>query len=265
MHPGPLVAGMLALLAALAPSNACAASAAKNPAALINAVGSHLDPRVAGAMKQIKGVDRRLLALRSYLRAGTGLPERWSWTAEEIEAFSKSVEYDTLQSQIEDIKQAFAAANPGFELWVNPEVRSLDIQIANWNRNDSVSRASAALLTAFRRWLGTGAVKALPPAELRSAAEKFLMAYTPTPVPTLAAPGLSPHGQMRAIDFQIQRGDTLVAAPRSATIASAWDRAGWTEKLKAAVRAGSDHFSGPLESPREPWHYTYSPAPEAAN
>jgi len=261
MHPGFLLAGMLAVLGAMQAPVACAASPPKNTAALVKAIASRQDPRVVAALARISGTDRRLLALRSYLRAGAGLPERWSWSAEEIEAFVQSPEYVTLQAEIEQVKQAFISANSGFELWVNPEVRSLDVQLVNWNSNKSVSRAAANLQSGFRKWLNSAAVKVMPPADLPSAAENFLTSHVPDPVPTLAAPGLSPHGQMRAIDFQIQKGNTLVAGPRSATIASAWDRAGWTEKLRTAVRAGSERFSGPLESPREPWHYTYSPAP----
>ena len=34
--------------------------------------------------------------------------------------------------------------------------------------------------------------------------------------------------------------------------------------LDAAVRAASQRFVGPLASPREPWHYTYSPETIAA-
>jgi hypothetical protein len=65
---------------------------------------------------------------------------------------------------------------------------------------------------------------------------------------------------MRAIDFQIRKAGRTVAGPTSATIASAWDAAGWTQKLKAAVLAGSTRFTGPLATPREPWHYTYAAA-----
>ena len=43
-----------------------------------------------------------------------------------------------------------------------------------------------------------------------------------------------------------------------------WDEAGWAAKLDAAVRAAGQRFVGPLASPREPWHYTYSPETVAA-
>jgi hypothetical protein len=74
--------------------------------------------------------------------------------------------------------------------------------------------------------------------------------------PTLAVPGLSPHGQSRAFDFQVMRGSQLIAGPSSP---SSWDESGWTSKLQEAVRRASTKFSGPLASPREPWHYDYRP------
>jgi hypothetical protein len=159
------------------------------------------------------------------------------------------------------VRQQFVKANPGYELWVNPEVRSLDTQLTNWNRNESVSLAAAGLLAAIHELMATPTMRALQAPDAREAVERFLVSYSPQPPAALAAPGLSPHGQMRAVDFQVHKGGTVVAGPRTATIATEWDAAGWTEKLKAAVQASGSRFTGPLESPREPWHYTYTPAP----
>jgi hypothetical protein len=249
------------LLIAVASMPARATGASQDPAALVQAITAAQDPRVSQAVEGIEGVDRRLLALRAYLRAGSGLAQRWSWTADEIAAFGQSPENRAIQAQIEQVRQAFSAANPGFELWVNPQVRSLDTQLMNWNSNATVGRAGARLLSAIREWLSSAEVIAMSPADVQKAAEKFLTGYVPQPIPTLAAPGLSPHGQMRAVDFQIRKDGRTVAGPASATIAKAWDAAGWTDKLNAAVHAAGDRFAGPLQSPREPWHYTYSPAP----
>ncbi|MEO6080031.1 MAG: hypothetical protein ABIQ86_09665 [Steroidobacteraceae bacterium] len=255
-----LVAGLLALLTGIISGAVHAASKPRDPAdALIDTIAAGQNQRVTFALARIEGTDRRLLALRSYLRAGPGLADRWSWTAEQIVSFGQSPENRAMQTEIEQVRERFAAANPGYALWVNPEVRSLDTQLANWNSNESVSRAARRLLASFLEWRGSPMVRAMSAADIGTAAGKFLVGYVPTPTPTLAAPGLSPHGQMRAIDFQIQKGGRTVAGPRSATIASDWDAAGWTAKLKSAVRAGSSRFTGPLESPREPWHYTYSP------
>jgi hypothetical protein len=84
----------------------------------------------------------------------------------------------------------------------------------------------------------------------------FLRGTATRVTPTLAVPGLSPHGQSRAFDFQVMRGSQLIAGPSGA---GAWDVEGWTEKVRAAVTRASTKFAGPLASPREPWHYDYRP------
>jgi hypothetical protein len=143
-------------------------------------------------------------------------------------------------------------------------VRSLDIQLEHWNTNESVTAAAANLREAAGELVVSPAFPAAQPSSAAKALESFLASYVPAPTPTIAAPGLSPHGQMRAIDFQVHRGETIVAGPRASTIASEWDGAGWSAKLDAAVRSASQRFVGPLASPREPWHYTYSPETVAA-
>jgi hypothetical protein len=241
-------------LAAAQPRAGATAAATR----LIDTLAASHDARVVDTLQRVRGTDRRLLALRSYLRAGEGLAARWSWTGAEIEAFMRSEDNAQLQREIEQVRAAFSTANPGYELWVNPEVRSLDTQLANWNGNASVGQAAARLLVDFQRWLSSAETRSLSSSQQRQAAREFLTGYSPTPVPTLAAPGLSPHGQMRAVDFQIQKDDRIVAGPDSSTIRAVWDGAGWSRKLEAAVKAGSRRFTGPLESPREPWHYTFN-------
>lgn len=256
-----VAAAALAMLVGVPlPAGSAEGGAGDSAAAMVEAIAAEQDPRVAAALARIDGTDRRLLALRNYLRAGDGLAERWSWSATQIADFAQSPESRAIQAEIGKVRQAFIAANPGYQLWVNPDVRSLDTQLSTWNRNDSVRRAAAGLLTAFNKWRASTAVSAMPPLERQRSAIRFLRDSVPSPTPTLAAPGLSPHGQMRAIDFHIKQGDRTVAGPRSASIAADWDGAGWANKLAAAVRAGSSHFTGPLANPREPWHYTYTPA-----
>jgi hypothetical protein len=78
-------------------------------------------------------------------------------------------------------------------------------------------------------------------------------------LPTVATPGLSQHGQLRAFDFIIVQGDQIIAGASTGGIGAIWDKSGWTEKLKVAITTASTKFSGPLAAPREPWHYTYMP------
>ncbi len=228
------------------------------------AVARDLDPRVIESLGRIDGTGRKLLALRSYLRSRDHLAERWSWTDEQIAAWMESPEHAELEQQVERVKAAFVRENPGYELWVNPQVRSLDAQIASWNGNDSVAAASQELLTRAGDYVATESYRAARPERQAADFTRFLVSYVPTPTPTVAAPGLSPHGQMRAIDFQVHRDGQIVAGPKTATIAVDWDAAGWSERLDKAVREGSAYFVGPLATPREPWHYTYTPAIVAA-
>jgi hypothetical protein len=230
----------------------------------LEALGGEQDPRVADALGRIDGTGRRLLALRSYVRGRTHIADRWSWSSEQIAEYEGTPEHGELQQQIARVKEAFARENPGFELWVNPQVRSLDIQLQNWNTNESVAAAAANLLVAASEVVASPTFPAAQQARATKALESFLASYVPVPTPTIAAPGLSPHGQMRAIDFQVHQGGHIVAGPRSSTIDSEWDAAGWSAKLDAAVRSASQRFVGPLASPREPWHYTYSPETVAA-
>jgi hypothetical protein len=227
-------------------------------------VAQEQDPRVIESLGRIDGTGRKLLALRSYLRSREHLSERWSWTDEQIAAWMESPEHADLAREVERVKSVFARENPGYELWVNPQVRSLDAQIASWNANESVAAASQELLASASDYVGTAEYRAALPERRTADFARFLASHVPTPTPTVAAPGLSPHGQMRAIDFQVHRDGQIVAGPKSATLVADWDAAGWSARLDEAVREGSTAFVGPLATPREPWHYTYTPAIVAA-
>src|SRR5690606_40713120 len=52
----------------------------------------------------ISGLERRLLAVRSYLRAGPQLPEKWSWTAQQIEAFEISPDYQRSEEHTSELQ-----------------------------------------------------------------------------------------------------------------------------------------------------------------
>ena len=164
-----------------------------------------------------------------------------------------------MQREIDRVRTSFIAANPGFELYVNSQVRSLDTQIEHWNINESVEAAAEDILVAAQALIASPGFSADRPEQARETLEAFLYQHAPVPKPTIAAPGLSLHGQMRAIDFQVHQGGRVVAGPNTATIATDWVAAGWTAKLHTAVRDTSNKFVGPQASPPEPWHYTYVP------
>ena len=259
------IATVAALSASLtAVGLACAAT--PDPAPLLQAyvasISAQLDPRVAQTLARLDGTGRQLLALRSYLRSASNLAERWSWTQEQIAAFDGSPEQRDLHQEIDKVRTAFVAANPGYELYVNSRVRSLDVQVEHWNSNESVKAAADEILVAAQALIAAPGFPTDLPEQARHALKALLTGHRPMPTPTIAAPGLSLHGQMRAIDFQVHQGGRVMAGPSTATIGTDWAAEGWAVKLDAAVRAASDRFVGPQASPPAPWHYTY--VPEAA-
>ena len=205
---------------------------------------------VTATLQSIDGTDRQLLALRSYLRNRETLTLRWSWSDEEIASYQRSVEYRAVLSELKKITARFEALNPGYTLYVNSQVRSLDLQIRRWNENESVGTAGRELGKAVRRELRNDSCDAL---------RGFLLNWWPARPPTLAAPGLSKHGQARAFDFQVKRGERIVAGTDTSRSVAVWDKKGWTGKVMTAVQSASEKFSGPLRIPYEPWHYEYDP------
>jgi hypothetical protein len=206
-----------------------------------------IDSRVIDTLRQIMSPDRRLLALRSYLRAHDSLVERWSWSREQISDYPSTPEGKAAAAEIDAVSAAFATANPGFSLRVNRNLRSLEEQIAHWNANESVGKAAGDLVAELERRF---AVDALTPSpnQLQAA----LQQWKPDANVALAAPGLSPHGQGRAFDFQVERRGQIIAGADLASAIRQWDAPGWTEKLRSAVSKAGPHFAGPLESPYEP-------------
>ena len=222
-------------------------------------LAGELDPRAASALASIDGTGRRLLAARAYLRAAPQLAERWSWSAADAAAFEGSPEKRELDAAIARVRCSFEAGNPGYTLWINPEFRSLDVQLERWNGNETVALAGEDLLASVRRRLdATSAGDASTAADV-AALRSLLLEHQPVPVPTLAAPGLSPHGRMRAIDFQVESSGRIVAGTDSASIASEWIAAGWKARLQAAIDSAHAGFHGPLSAPDEPWHYEFRP------
>lgn len=210
-----------------------------------------LPDKVQATLARMDGADRQLLALRSYLRGSRSLEKRWSWTQDEIDDYLKSDASRLAFEAVDLATRTFEEQNPGYSLHVNTKVRSLDVQIEHWNRNRSVAAGAVELGAAYAQWSADH--------EKASAAQirAFLAGWKPTQPVSLAAPGLSPHGQARAFDFQIMQGGTIIAGTNTRIIDSVWDADGWTEKLKKAIKASGAPFRGPLEKPREPWHYDY--------
>ena len=216
----------------------------------VEQIAVRLPPVAAAALQQIEGPSRQLLAARSYLRAGAGLTERWSWTQQRIDAHASSREYAALVADVERVRQRFELQNPGYTLYANTRVRSLDEQIVKFNKNPGVSAAARSLESAVLRELATQD----HPATVDRLVE-FLKDWRPHVAAPLAAPGLSMHGQLRAIDFQVMKGNQIVAGTDVSNVRLVWEQQGWKRKLQLAM--DQSRFKGPLQSPNEPWHYEY--------
>lgn len=225
----------------------------------VAAVSDKLHPWARAAVPRISDFSRRLVAIRGYLRSAPSIQEKWVWSPEEIGRFRASVEYKTMLAEVEKIKRRFGELNPGYTLFANTGVRSLDEQIKSWNETASIKKAGDALLTESLKELSGPSYKDEPDEAGLARFARFLQYARLAQVPTLATPGLSPHGQLRALDFVVKRGNQIVAGTLSANIKSEWDDAGWGRKLNEAIKQSSNKFTGPLSAPREPWHYAYVP------
>lgn len=255
---GHFVRGIFVLLCGSTIASFCGtAHAEENSRVAVYAaqLARSLSDKQRSVLERIPQPERRLLALRAYLKAGPNLDTRWSWTNDEIERYSRSAEYARLLEDLAAVKHAFERAHPGFTIYANTEARSLDTQIERWNSNERVGSAARNLYGAAITSLASTPAAAAQ--QVVHDFKRFLDTWRPSPVAPLAAPGLSLHGRMRAIDFQIMRGSEVVAATEVAAAADHWDTPGWTHKLQRAVRAAGSRFEGPLKSPHEPWHYEY--------
>lgn len=249
--------GIVAIVALLLAPWAAFASADDALDEYLTHIADSLPEQSAAALKRIDGTPRRLLAARAYLRAGDTLRSRWSWTAEEIKKHARSAEYRALMAETEEVKVRFESQNPGYTLYANTEPRSLELQIVRFNTNPSVGRVAASLHKQALAEIGKPVYGAPDQGDAVERFKTFLARWRPATAAPLAAPGISRHGQLRAIDFQIMKDGAVVAPTETATVKRNWDEPGWTRKLQAAT-AGS-RFRGPLQSPYEPWHYEYDP------
>jgi hypothetical protein len=250
-----LRAGLGALLLLLLPVAALATD--RLVAAHLESLRGQFDPRVAATLERIDGLGRQLLAARSYVRAEASLDQRWSWSRQQIERYEGSALQRALEAELARVRAVFEAENPGYTLWVNPQVRSVELQVERWNANATVDASAAAMLAAIRSRVAARDAPRVGSPEARKWFAGLLRATAPTPTPSLAAPGLSRHGRMQAVDFQVKQGERTVAGASQDDIAGAWEAQGWCERLVSAVRTASDRFEGPLVHPNEPWHYEY--------
>lgn len=228
----------------------------------LDAVLAKLAPPPSGeALAKIPDPGRKLLALRSYLRYGAKIADRWSWTEAQIKAFQGSPEQQALLAAIAAVNEHFKASNPGYEIYVHGTVRSLDDQLASWNKNESVGRGAEEILAAYKTAFGEDGLQ--PDKMDVKKLDAWLRGFMPSKRANLAAPGLTLHGRASAIDFQVMKDGRIHAGANSKDVESIWRTEGWDQRLKASMEAAGPSFTGPLLDPDEPWHYDYAQPPLA--
>ena len=222
----------------------------------IELTAKSLDKRVQSALTKIDGTPRRMLALRTYL-GRKSVKGVWAWTNKEMAAYRRSLDFRLANAEVDKVVGLFQRTYPGYQLRTTKLARSLEDQIGLWNKTKSVQVASAALM---KQTLKAMKAPAYPDTATRSSLTKFqtmLKKQSVRTVPTVAVPGLSHHGQLRAYDFIIWQADKIIAGSDGASIRNQWVGGGWGNRLRQVVCSASSKFDGPLLSPNEPWHYTY--------
>ena len=133
--------------------------AAEDTVSLDSVLAKLAPPPSGEALTQIPDPGRKLLALRSYVRYGAKIADRWSWTNEQVKAFKGSPEQQELLAEIAAVNRHLKAANPGYEIYVHGTVRTLDEQIASWNKNKSVGTGAEEILARYKAEFGEGGPK----------------------------------------------------------------------------------------------------------
>ena len=240
------------------PSESQAEVAAKVDA-YVRALSLTLGPGPRAALPRIPDRERHLLAIAHYLRRQDQIDTLWTWSVDEARAHEHTDEYRFAMDQVQQVRRAFAELNPGYVLVTDTSARLIGTQVRYWNREPSVRIAARRLQDRVGAWLAGETFPADPDSAALARFADRLKTYPTTDLPTVAVPGLSLHGRLRAYDFAILRRGRLIAGTQSATMDSVWDRAGWTERLREAVTLAGVRLAGPMETPREPWHYEYLP------
>ncbi len=165
---------------------------------------AELDPRAASALASIDGTGRRLLAARAYLRGSRSWPNAGAGRRRRpphSRARRRSAH------SMRQLRACAAASRRPIPASRSGSTRSSAASTCSSSAGTGTRLSVAPGRTcspSARRLLSTpdrgDVVTAADVAALRS----LLLDHQPAPVPTLAAPGLSPHGRMRAIDFQVE-------------------------------------------------------------
>ena len=171
--------------------------------ALALGIAAKMDARVAAVLPRIEGAGSKLLALRSYLRSGGHLAERWSWTQEQIAAYEGSIEQQELNAEIQRVARNVRASESRLRIVREPA--------------GAQSRHPACELESQRiRCRGFGSAAAGRRCASRHRGDRCLARHSDARiVPEVVLPGADSNRcrawpvaswQMRAIDFQVHLG-----------------------------------------------------------
>lgn len=220
-------------------------------------------PEIFEVLHKIPRSDRKLLAIWAYKRFAhkKDIRKYWTWDSDRIRQYETTDEHKPVDAAVAAVRKEFTAIRDGYKLTGSPDPRPLSKQIDYWNTRDGVGEIATSLESKLLFELRKDGYT-----EDDDGYEKFcnLLAVRwaggVIQEPKNAAPGLSAHGQMRAIDFHVHKNGAVVAGSGGA---SNWRAQGFAEDLKKAVgrvnsQYGREVFSGPLKSPDEPWHYNYN-------
>lgn len=216
----------------------------------------------------------QLLALWKYIKA-KNLDAKWVWSDELLRAYPAPV-----RDGIKKITEEFEvlANSPSNPLYTSAKVtsikpftlghsdpRNLNKQVELWNNNTKTVPQAAEDIKR-KCLLEIVDYPDLPDTEKF---RTFLKTCTVIPGTTNAAPGLSDHGHMNAVDFVVKQNDRTIAGTSTGKMKEKWDDPGWTQMLNTAVKNylmnnSSKLFSEDhLKNPREPWHYIVNWPPKA--
>jgi hypothetical protein len=210
--------------------------------------------KVEEALRLIGDSSLELLALRRYVRKAGQLDAQWVWDHQHIREYEVGPQAMRVQGEIAKVTRKFEEINRGYTLGTSP-IRDLARQVRIWKRTHSVHAAAAFLRSKCLQEISAPAYPDVPGVGDTQRFRGFLRHCAVHPEPTAAAPGLSDHGQMHAIDFVIMQGKKKIADTDSASIPTRWVIPGWDKKLASAIKMSGSMFQGPLLHPPEPWHY----------
>jgi hypothetical protein len=228
-------------------------------------------PPIFEVLHKIPQFERKILAIWAYKRFAhkKDLATYWTWDQARIDEFESSDEHKPVDAAVAAVRKEFSAIKSGYKLSGSAHPRPLSEQIHYWKIRESVGKSANSLVSKLDFELRGDEYT-----EDYAGYDKFcyLLAVRwaggVIKEPTNAVPGLSSHGQMRAIDFHVKHEGKKVATSGGA---DNWRTSGFDDVLRKSVKQvnqkyGRTVFDGPLKSPDEPWHYTYIPvtSPESS-